>query len=60
MANETGGSMGGFPEQPGAAQAHQERAESQEKRWAAKSSKVAVSHACIRPSRDCRKYGPCS
>ena len=30
------------------------RAESQDKRWAAKSSKVAITFACICPSPDCR------
>lgn len=55
MANNTGGSMGGFPEQsPERRKRIKKRAESQEKRWAAKSSKVAVSYACICPSPDCR------
>ena len=55
MANKTGGSMGGFPVQsPQRRQRMKKRAESQEKRWAAKSSKVAITFVCICPSPDCR------
>lgn len=55
MANKTGGSMGGFPEQsPQRRKRMKKRAESQDKRWAAKSSKVAITFACICPSPDCR------
>ena len=47
--------MGGFPEQsPQRRKRMKERAESQDKRWAAKSSKVAITFACICPSPDCR------
>lgn len=55
MANKTGGSMGGFPEQSPKRRKHmKKRAQSQEKRWAAKSSKVAITFACICPAPDCR------
>jgi len=55
VANKTGGSMGGFPEQsPHRRKRMKKRSESQDKRWAAKSSKVAITFACICPSPDCR------
>ncbi len=47
--------MGGFPEQsPQRRKRMKKRAESQEKRWAAKSSKVAITFVCICPSPGCR------
>jgi hypothetical protein len=55
VANKTGGSMGGFPEQsPQRRKRMKMRAESQENRWAAKSSNIAITFACICPSPDCR------
>ena len=55
MANKTGGSMGGFPEQsPARRKRMKKRADSQEQRWAAKSGKVAVTYACICPADGCR------
>ena len=54
MANKTGGSMGGFPEQsPARRKRMKKRAESQEMRWAAKASKVDITFSCICPSPDC-------
>ena len=47
--------MGGYMEQsPARCKRLKNRAKIQEKRWAAKSSKVSVTHACVCPSPDCR------
>jgi hypothetical protein len=55
MANKTGGSMGGFPEQsPARRKRMKKRAENQERRWAEKSSDVTVSYSCICPAEGCR------
>lgn len=55
MANKTGGSMGGFPEQsPQRRKRMKKRAVSEDERWVAKSSKVAITFACICPWPDCR------
>ena len=55
MANKTDGSMGGFAERsPQRRKRMTKRAESQDKRWAAKSSKIAITFACIRPSPHCQ------
>jgi len=47
--------MGGFPEQsPARRKRMKKRADSQERRWAAKSGKVAVTYACICSADGCR------
>jgi len=47
--------MGGFPEQsPQRRKRMKKRAVSEDERWVAKSSKVAITFACICPWPDCR------